>query len=1187
MNSPNSIGRSSLRFSLMSLIRRSLFFNFLPNLAVIASIAVATAVIVGAFLVGDSVRGSLRFQALDRLGGIDGLLLSRHFLEKATLDDWRNQLASHSSNVELHGFILFPRSTVETGGESNLRRAGSVLAIGTDDAFWKLSPTQPSKLPQDGEAVVNTELAQELNLKVGDELTLRIPAEQAVPADSPLGRREGQTVGIPRIKVVDIIPATGLGRFDIRSNQRVPKNIFVSARFLQEKIDQPGATNAIAVSLPRDISKVGTLKDSSMLSEVMGSFKPSLADLGLMISHPQLKSPTGEAVYDYYSLSSNEMILDATIQTAVMDQLPRGTAQPIFTYLANSISKLGDSKETVYSTITGADSSAQFPISEGAGIGKSTIIAKGQTIINSWLASQLNANVGDRLKITYYLPETVHGKEVEESIETDVVGIAPLTEPASPYRRERPAVFDKPPTIFNDPNLTPEVPGITDQDSINDWDTPFTLTREVSADDDRYWNEYRLTPKLIIPYAEAAERFGSRFGKATSIRIDLRAASTEEELREKVLQAVYPNLAKLGYELRPIKAEALAAASGTTPFDGLFLGLSMLVIGSALMLIALLFRLGIERRAEQWGLYLAIGWTWKRVRSLLLGEGIILSILGGLIGIPLGIFYARMMLAGLKGWWVGAVTVPFLQYYSTPRSLAIGATAGILVALIAIYFASRKLARHPATELLKGNTEQVGNRRAKSPRWLQRFSWIIWFFGLGLAIAGLTQRGQAQAGMFVGGGMVLLIGALGVVYSRLLLWQQGKLSRAGHGNYSLASLSARNIGRNPLRSTLTLGLLAVTSFLILSLSAFQIRPTEEAVGGFQWIGESSSPIFQNLGDPQVRSDYLGKASEAIADAKIFAFKMRPGDEASCNNLYKATEPKIIAASSLFAEWEKSSANTIHFPWISVQTDPNDSSRTAWEQLQESASGTQNEPIPVVLDQNTAMWSLHLTGGIGEIFSFEFGNRKLFFKTIGLLNNSLLQGMLVIGETNFQNAFPDISGYQFFLARENVNSSTPSVTPSALVSVLEKGWGDEGLDLVDSSKVLNQLLAVQNTYLKAFQSLGALGLLLGTIGLAIVQIRSVLERRSELATMRAIGFTPSRIRRMVFLENCWLLGGGILVGGSTAILCVAAPLWQNAQFTEIIQPLLWLVIVLVVGLLAGSFAVRSAGRQPLLAAIRQK
>ncbi len=44
--------------------------------------------------------------------------------------------------------------------------------------------------------------------------------------------------------------------------------------------------------------------------------------------------------------------------------------------------------------------------------------------------------------------------------------------------------------------------------------------------------------------------------------------------------------------------------------------------------------------------------------------------------------------------------------------------------------------------------------------------------------------------------------------------------------------------------------------------------------------------------------------------------------------------------------------------------------------------------------------------------------------------------------------------------------------------------------------------VQNTYLSAFQLLGTLGLLLGTIGLGISQLRGAMERRSELAAMRA-------------------------------------------------------------------------------------
>ena len=43
----------------------------------------ATAVLTGALLVGDSVRGSLKHLALDRLGGIDYVLVTPRFFRAA------------------------------------------------------------------------------------------------------------------------------------------------------------------------------------------------------------------------------------------------------------------------------------------------------------------------------------------------------------------------------------------------------------------------------------------------------------------------------------------------------------------------------------------------------------------------------------------------------------------------------------------------------------------------------------------------------------------------------------------------------------------------------------------------------------------------------------------------------------------------------------------------------------------------------------------------------------------------------------------------------------------------------------------------------------------------------------------------------------------------------------------------
>ncbi len=175
----------------------------------------------------------------------------------------------------------------------------------------------------------------------------------------------------------------------------------------------------------------------------------------------------------------------------------------------------------------------------------------------------------------------------------------------------------------------------------------------------------------------------------------------------------------------------------------------------------------------------------------------------------------------------------------------------------------------------------------------------------------------------------------------------------------------------------------------------------------------------------------------------------------------------------------------------------------WDALGMSASGEGDDPIPVILDQNTAAWSLKQGSQLDAVIKLRYGTQTIYFKTVGLLSNSVLQGKLMIGEDNFQRLFPKISGYSFFLVRSGNAQSADTVA-----TTLETGWSDVGLDVTSSSRILQRLLGVQNTYISAFQSLGALGLLLGTLGLVAVQVRSVVERRRELALMQAVGFSST-------------------------------------------------------------------------------
>jgi ABC-type antimicrobial peptide transport system permease subunit len=111
------------------------------------------------------------------------------------------------------------------------------------------------------------------------------------------------------------------------------------------------------------------------------------------------------------------------------------------------------------------------------------------------------------------------------------------------------------------------------------------------------------------------------------------------------------------------------------------------------------------------------------------------------------------------------------------------------------------------------------------------------------------------------------------------------------------------------------------------------------------------------------------------------------------------------------------------------------------------------------------------------------------------------------------------------------------------------------------------------------------LLLGTFGLAAVQLRSILERRGELALMRAAGFPRSRLMRMVVWENAVLLVGGLVVGCMAAVVALV-PQWapQDAAVPWLTLSLL-LASIAVVGLAAGWFVTRSALRAPILPALR--
>jgi ABC-type antimicrobial peptide transport system permease subunit len=1139
--------------TLFDLTWRSLQHYRRIHFAVGAGVAVATAVLTGALLVGDSVRGSLRDLTLERLGRIDEVLVAPHFFRAALAGELAANAEFQQHFASAEPAILVP-GTLEAGTGNSARRATQVSVVGTSENFWSLGNGGPAKALAEGEIAITEPLARELDAKVGETILVRIPIAGAVPADSPLGEKD-DTSRNRRLRVAEILEPQGLARFALRPSQQLPRNAFVPLATLQSLLDKPGRANLVLLAGADEDATTTTAAELA----IADALQPTVDDYGLRVE--PIASPV-----ETIEISADQLVLPDDVVAAAERAFPGGQLQPVVTYLANTlVIGKGDAERKIpYSTITGVDSVAGIgPLVDA--VGKPIRLADDEIALNRWAADDLGAQVGDMVTVTYYEPESTHGllREHRPPLELRLAQIVELEAEGRP-------------TPAADPRLTPELPGVTDQESISDWQLPFELVEEIRPQDEEYWDEYRTTPKAFVSLATAKRLWESRWGTVSLLRVN-QPAATAEDVGKRLLEQLQP--ADAGLVFLPVKRLGLEASGGTTPFDALFLGFSCFLIAAAVMLIALLFKLGVELRVTELGLLGAVGLPARRIARLLTREGLIVAAAGATVGVGAGIAYAWLMIFGLRTWWVAAVGTPFLALHATRWSLLVGWLAGFIVSWLTIRLATRQLARLPVGRLLAGNTEPAQARSAtgESVGGWSRVREALVALAVALGIVGYLLRDEARAGVFFGSGAVVLALLLGEVRYRLRKAGRGGVS---WGKLNLPTLAALNTARHPRRSTLTIGLVATATFLIAAISAFRLETGDEGTGGFALVATSDRPIHFDLNTPDGRIElgFSDRDSRLLDSWQTYSLRVADGEDASCLNLYRPTQPRVLGLPVQFVERGE-------FGWVDSSVQSGAGNANPWSLLSSDlGQDDAGRPIvPVVLDANTAIYSLHLRGVGSRLAIRDAAGDAVTLEVVGMLKNSVLQGNLLVSEANFLRLFPDTGGYRYFLFAPNTQEGTADA--DVVAQILESTLAVDGFDAVAARDQLAQFLAVQNTYLSTFQSLGALGLLLGTVGLAVVQLRNVLERRRELALMRAAGFRSRRLVQLVILENGVLLLGGLLVGLVAAAIALA-PQWAPQGAT-----IPWLTLtallgtIAVVGLMAGWLATRSVLRAPLLPALR--
>ena len=946
-----------------------------------------------------------------------------------------------------------------------------------------------------------------------------------------------------RLHVAAILPDAGAGGFALQAGATTPRNVFIARDWLAPLLDHPSQVNALLV--------VGKSHQSCSIPALQQALAATatLGDYGLTLDRATDSVP----LY----LHSSSVVMRQAMADAAQQAATRcgGRSSLASVYLATTIARAAAPEHKIaYAILGGVDTTVPLSLSSG-----NPLTTDDDLLLNQWAADDLGARVGERLIVSDLAPSW---DGTYRTLQRQFVlrGIVPLT------------------GLSADAAMAPNFEGISGVERIEDWNPPFPIDMtRVTARDEAYWTRYRTTPKAFITPAAARGMWqssdaGAQADWITTVTLQPPAGTDstawESTFSTAFLQTLDPRDA--GYSFQPVRRQALASAESPTDFGQLFLAMSFFLVLAAAGMAGLLMRLMIERRAGTIGMMQACGWPQPLILRTMLGEGIILSTGGVIIGTPLGLLYARELMVLLSTRWDALIGPATLWLHVTGASVLIGGVAGWLAGVLATGWGTWRLVRGgQVLPLLSG---RAGADLLRSASRNRRTWWGI--IALLLAAAGCivlasVWRVVPPALAFFLAGFCLL--AAGLWLCHLLLSSAAK-ERASAPSWGWFAL--RNAAANRKRSLLTIGLLAGASFILVTVAAnsrdvshINTADAHSGAGGFSLRTVASVPISYDFGSPAGR-EQLGFAPEddaAFAHTHVLSFLMSPGGDISCLNITRPPAPRILGvppAMIVRGGFSVETAGKAANPWRLLDTPLPDGC------------------IPAFGDADSVRWTLH--SDLGEIYTTsDAEGRPIRLRFVGLLSGSIFAGELLVSQANFQTLFPAVTAPRLFLL------DTPAGQMGRMADVLRANMSDLGLQVSTTRELLARYLSVQQTYLSTFLTLGGLGLLLGVLGMVAAVLQSAFDRRKEFALLTAVGFSRGDLARVLLLEHVGLLLSGIVCGAAAALVACLPQLVAPDAHMNWHTVLVLLVGMILVGVLSCAIAGWLAIGQRLLDGLRSE
>lgn len=911
-----------------------------------------------------------------------------------------------------------------------------------------------------GNAVINEPLSRQIR---GDDIVLHLPSHSLVPSGSLFVTKRYSTQ--LRLHVSGIKSVEDGGNLLLHNEQKLPLNIFMNRQELAMAMELEGKLNLIMS--PEHIT-------DEAFSEVWTPEMSGIHNDNGNITSDRIFLP--QTLIDI--LKPERVCLAYLVNEITRLQVDEFTSGQVDKSSSTRKQQNLSTKKIPYSFVTATDR------------WKGNALKNNDIILSDYAASRLGSHVGDSVMIEYYVSPGMKALETR-SHAFCIKDIVALEE----FKR--------------DTLLMTEYPGLSKVEHCNDWDSDLPVNMDrITKEDEEYWYKHRHTPKAIVAYDAVKQDWCSSFGVATALSTSQPSSSLSHH------PALFISI------LHP-RSSALYSARNGTDFSSLFLALGFFIILSGILLMKTPIQEMLAERSGELYVYKSMGYSNKRIYSIILGEIGRVLLLALPAGVVVGILYSGTTLFMLGNVWSGATHTEGFRLHINPMTLLLSLVVGLGICLIVVILTIRK----SIPRVGKLTSERVARTASTHP--LKTSSTII-AFALPLTLFIYNMAVAKSIVIFV------ICGILWLVSSGMLFVSYIQRRATGSDAFSSSAMVWKTLAAQRSQVRLSFWALAVGVFTVFAVGLnrpdfSRAADDRSMTGGFNLWCENQVPIEYDLNNKSVRKKL---SLNDVSDSTLFLqFNKYTQDEASCLNLNKVTTPTILGADM--------DALQEHF---GIDTTPLYSSNT-------------DGIYPVLIDSESLTWSLMKS--VGDTLQYTGSDGKpLKLLIAGSYPTGIFHGMALMDKKLFRRIWKDETGSRIMLAKTKPEAYEDTK------ELLETALSEYGVNISTTTDRINLFFSVTDTYLAIFLTLGGLGLIVGIFCLIIVVRKNLTARRMEMQTLSALGFSDDRIKANLLYENLLVPYAAIITGSVGSLISISANV-SGAGIYTILTAVLFLVLLLII------------------------